>query len=168
MTRRALVALAILATIAAIAVALAPPDTRAPVTRAAILVLGTVAAWLLIRRTALVTRSTPERFEQEIRRPAAAAADVPSLRTIDTTLRMATASAFGVEFMLKPLLRELVEWQLMRNRGIDLTVSPGLAREAMGEPLWRLIHVEDPTREHGAPGVPLGEVQASLGELERI
>ena len=113
-------------------------------------------------------RSTPEQFEQELRRPVAAAPEVPSLKSIDTTLRMAAASAFGVEFMLKPLVRELVAWRLAREQSIDLASEPEAARDAMGEPLWRLIHVEDPSRDLGAPGLPRAELEAAIDDLERI
>jgi hypothetical protein len=167
-TRNLVISLALLGAAAALAVVLAPPDARAPVTRAAILVVGAAGAWLLIRRTGAVTRSTAERFDLELQRPVATPSDVPSLRTIETTLRMATANAFGVEFMLKPLLRDLVEWRLARNRSIDLRTAPDLAREAMGEDLWRLLHVHDPNREHDAPGVTLDRLQASIERLESI
>jgi hypothetical protein len=81
---------------------------------------------------------------------------------------MAAASAFGVEFMLKPLLRELVAWRLARERNIELATAPEAARDAIGEPLWRLIHVEDPTRDHSAPGITLAELDAAIDRLERI
>lgn len=168
MTRRIITALGVLAIVAAIAVVLSPPQAQASVVRVAILVLGAVGAWLLLGRASPVTRSTPERFEQELRRPVASSSEVPSLRNVDTTLRMATASAFGVEFMLKPLFRELVAWRLARERNIDLAAAPAAAREAMGEQLWRLIHVEDPSRDHSAPGLPLADLDAAIDRLERI
>lgn len=168
MTRRVVAAACVLAAVTGIAILLAPADARPSVVRVAILGVGTVAAWLLLARASVTTRSTPERFEEEIRRPMIGATDVPSLRSIDTSLRMATASAFGVEFMLKPMLRELVAWRLARERNIDLAAEPGAAREAMGEPLWRVIHVEDPTRDHSAPGMRLVEIEAAIEHLERI
>lgn len=168
MTRRILAALGGVAVVAAIAIVLAPPDARASVIRVAILAVGTVAAWLFLGRASVTTRSTPERFEAELRRPVDAATEVSSLRSIDTTVRMATASAFGVEFMLKPLLRELVAWRLARERNVDLAASPDAARAVMGERLWGVLHVEDPRRDHGAPGMRLTEVQACIDDLERI
>ena len=168
MTRRIVTAVSVVAVVVGIAIVLAPPDSRPSVIRVGLLTLGTAAAWLLLARASVTTRSTREHFEEELRRPPASAADVPSLRSIDTSLRMATASAFGVEFMLKPLLRELVTWRLARERSIDLAKSPAAAREVVGDSLWRLIHVEDPSRDHKAPGVRLTEVEAALDDLERI
>jgi hypothetical protein len=167
-TRRIVTAAAVVTVVVGIAILLAPPDARPSVLRVAILALGTAAAWLLLGRASVVTRSSPERFEQELRRPAPATTEVPTLKSIDTTLRMSTASAFGVEFMLKPLLRELVAWRLTRERNVDLARDPAAARAIMGEPLWRLLHVEDPLRDHRAPGIRLPEVEAAIDDLERI
>jgi hypothetical protein len=138
------------------------------VSRLAILAVGILPASWLVRRFASATRSTPERFEAELRKPVANSADIPGLRAVDHTLRMALGSSFGVEFMLKPLLRELASWRLMRNRGIDIDVTPELARQLVGEPLWSLIEPGEPVRDYSAPGIPLADVRTSIEQLERI
>ena len=167
MTRTALVAIAI-AALAALAIALVAAETRPAVSRLAILAIGIVPAVWLWRRFAPLTRSTPERFEVDLQQPVAVAADIPGLRALDNTLRMALGSSFGVEFLLKPLLRELAGWRLMRHHGIDLMTTPDLARHAVGEPLRSLIEPAEPRRTYSAPGLSLAEIQASLEELERI
>jgi hypothetical protein len=154
--------------VAALAVALAPANLRPSVTRVAILAIAILAAWWLIRRFLEVTRSTPERFEAELRPPAAISADIPGLRAVEHTLRMALGSSFGVEFMLKPLLRELARWRLLRNRGIDIDATPELARQAVGEPLWSLVEPGEPRRDYDAPGISLADIRTSLEQLERI
>ncbi len=149
-------------------VAVSPPDARAAATRIAILAVGIVAAWRFLRTSSAVTRSTPERFESELPAPVAPPSDVRSLRTIDQNLRMSTGTAFGLEFMLKPLIRELARDRLMRNRRIDMDATPELARRTAGEPLWRLIRVADAPPKYGSPGVPLVELEAAIDHLERI
>ena len=159
---------AVVVAVAALAIALAPADLRPSVSRLAILAIGILPAWWLVRRFVSVTRSTAERFEAERRQPIAISADIPALRAVDHTLRMALGSSFGVEFMLKPLLRELASWRLMRNRGIDMAAAPELARELVGEPLWSLIEPGEPVRDYRAPGISLADVRTSLEQLERI
>lgn len=164
---RASVLRGVLAAFAVAAIAFAPPDAQPGATRLAILALGIVAAWPLARRSAAVTRSTPERFETELRQPAAVATEIASLRAVDNTVRLGSASAFGLELRLKPLLRELARWRLLQNRGVDLDASPEAARRIMGEPLWRLTQAGHLER-YGAPGVPIAELQTSVDQLERI
>ena len=168
MTRKTAVAAAVVTALAALAIPLSPADTRPTVTRLAILAIGIVLASSLLRRFASLTKSTAERFEVDRRQPVAIAADIPGLRAVDNTLRMALGSSFGVEFQLKPLLRELASWRLMRNRGIDMAATPELARRTVGEPLWSLIEPGEPRRDYRAPGLSLAEIQASLEQLERI
>jgi hypothetical protein len=138
------------------------------VSRLAILAIGILPAWWLVRRFASATRSTPEHFEAELRQPIAISADIPGLRAVDHTLRMALGSSFGVEFMLKPLLRELATWRLLRNRGIDIDATPDVARNLVGEPLWSLIEPGEPVRDYSAPGIPLADVRTSIEQLERV
>jgi hypothetical protein len=165
---KSLVALAIVVVLAALAIALAPADLRPSVTRLALLALGILPAWWLVRRFLSITRSTAERFEADARPPVAIAADIPGLRGVDHTLRMALGSSFGVEFMLKPLLRELATWRLLRNRGIDIDAAPERARQLIDEPLWSLIQPGEPAREYSSPGIPLADLRTSIEQLERL
>jgi hypothetical protein len=165
---RSLAAVAIVVALAALAIALAPAHLRPSVTRLGILAIGILPAWWLIRRFRSATRSTPERFEAEVRSPVAIAADIPGLRTVNHIVRMALGSSFGVEFMLRPLFRELAGWRLRRHRGIDLDAAPEQAHQLVGEPLWSLIQPGEPERDYSAPGIPLADVRTSLDQLERI
>lgn len=165
---RALLAYAVLAAVAGLAIALAPADARPSVTRLAFLTIGVAAAWPLLRRSATVTSSTPERFEAELRQPEVVPDEIAGLRSADLVVRMATGSSFGVEFMLKPLLRDLARWRLMRSRGIDMDATPDLARQTVGEELWSKIQPGEPRPVFGARGIALTEIQQSLDQLERI
>ena len=53
---------------AAVAVAAAPPDVRESAARAAFVVAGIAASWLLLRRASPTTRSAPELFDLEVTR----------------------------------------------------------------------------------------------------
>jgi hypothetical protein len=163
-----LVAVAVVVALAALAIAIAPADLQPSVSRLAILAIGILPAWWLVRRVVSVTRSTPERFEGELRQSVAIAADIPALRAIDHTMRMALGSSFGVEFMLRPLLRELASWRLARHRGIDIDATPEVARRLVGEPLGSLIQAGEPVRDYSAPGISLADIRTSLEQLERI
>lgn len=168
MTRTTVVAVAVGTGLAALAISLAAAEQRAALSRVVILAIGVIPAAWLLRRFAPLIRSTPERFEADLRQPFAASADIAGLRALDNTLRLALGSSFGVEFLLKPLLRELAGWRLMRNRGIDLAATPDLAQQAVGEPLRSLIGPGEPRRDYSAPGMSLLEIQAGIEELERI
>ena len=160
--------LAALGVIAALAIAISPTDAQPLVTRLVILVLGVVAVWKVLGRSAAVTASSPERFELDLRQPLVPATEIAGLRSVETDLRMSTASAFGLEFRLKPLLRDLASWRLSRNHGIDLATAPDAARRVLGEPLCDLILPADAFPEFRLPGAPLDDVQAGLDRLERI
>lgn len=157
------------AALAMLAVAIAPPGAQLTVMRIAALAFGIVAAWRLARASGPITRSTREQFGARLETQSPAGTDIPSLRAVDHALRMATARAFGVEFMLKPLLLDLARGRLMRQRNIDIDATPELARQAMGEALWLLTRpAPEPLAEYGAPGVALTQIDAAVRALEEI
>lgn len=159
---------AALVVVAALAIVLAPGDAQPFAARVAILALGIVAAWKVLGRSAAVTASSPEQFERDLRQPLVPATEIAGLRSIETDLRMSTASAFGLEFRLKPMLRDLATWRLARNHGVDLAAAPEAARHILGEPLWDLIRPADTFPEFRSAGAPIEDVQAGLDRLERI
>jgi hypothetical protein len=154
--------------IAILAVIAAPSESRAFATRLAILAVGIVAGWRVLGRATAVTASSPERFEDGLRQPRAAPFEIAGLRSVDTDVRMATANAFGVEYRLKPVLRELARWRLERNHGINLDREPDAARGVLGEPLWQLTQPVDVFSDFRAPGITLAAVQAAVDRLEQI
>jgi hypothetical protein len=157
-----------IAVIALLGVAALPPDARSAWSRLAILVIGLLVAWRVLRRAVMVTASSPERFEDALRTPPSTAFEIAGLRAIETDVRMSTANAFGVEMRLKPALRDLARWRLQRDHGVDLDRQPDVARRVLGEPLWRLVAPADAFPEFRAPGVPLQDVQAAVERLERV
>ena len=79
---------------------------------------------------------------------------------------MSTANAFGLEFRLKPVLRDLARWRLQREHGIDLDRQPEAARRVLGESLWPLVQAAAAFPEFRDPGIPLADVQAGIERLE--
>lgn len=154
--------------LALLAIELAPPESRAFVTRLAILSIGLVAARRVLRQAAAVTVSSPEHFDDALRQPPVKPFEIPGLWAVETDVRMATTNAFGVELRLKPVLRELARWRLLHNHGINLDREPDRARQVLGEPLWRMVASSDAFPEFRAPGISLAEVQAGIDKLERI
>jgi hypothetical protein len=157
-----------LAVVAFLVIAGLPPDSQSFASRLAILVFGLLAGWRILGRAAAVTASSPERFEDALRRPSTAGFEIAGLRAIETDVRMATANAFGVELRLKPVLRELARWRLQRDHGVDLDRQPDIARGVLGEPLWRLVAPREAFPEFRAPGVALADIQAGIDRLERL
>ena len=153
---------------ALVAIVAAPPDVRDTAARAAFVVAGIAASWLLLRRAAPATRSAPELFDLELTRPSPDRSELSGLRALDTAVRMAAANAFGVEVMLKPRLREIAGWRLMREHGVDIERTPETARRLLGEPLWRLTEPTPVRPDISAPGVPLAELRAAIADLERV
>ena len=163
---RFLVAVVVL--FAAVIVALVPPDARVAILRIGVLVVGTTIAALYLRRSAPVTRSTPERFEAELDSAVGTPPGVPGIRAVEMAVRLSTASAQDFEVRLKPMLRDLAGWRLLGNRGVDLDAKPEAARRILGEPLARLVDVAAAPAPFGARGVPLNEIDAGLDQLEQI
>lgn len=157
-----------LASIVVLVLAFAPPDAQASAARLAIVVAGALAAWRVLGRTAPVTASSPEQFELDLRMPRAAPVEIAGLRSIETDLRMSEASAFGLEFRLKPLLRELATWRLMRNHGVDMVAAPDAARDILGDRLFELTRAAGELPEFRDPGIPLADVQAGVERLEGV
>jgi hypothetical protein len=151
-----------------LAIAVAPPDARESTARVVLIAAGVLGAWLVLGRSAAVTASTPERFEAGLSRQPDATAEISSLRAVETDLRMSAASAFGLEYRLKPHLRELAAWRLLRNHGVDMDRSPEAARRLVGDELWQLMRPSDEPPEFREPGAGLAEVRAGIDRLERI
>lgn len=160
--------LAGIAVVAALAIASAPAESQGPAMRVAIVAAGVLAAWRVLGRSAAVTASSPERFETALLEPVVAPTEISGLRSVETDLRMSSANAFGLEFRLKPLLRDLARWRLARNHAVDLDAAPDAARRILGEPLWRLTLAAEERPDFRAPGSALADVRAAIDRLERI
>jgi hypothetical protein len=157
-----------MAVIALLAIAIVPDEARAFATRLAVFVIGLGAGWRALGRAAAITASSPEHFEDALRRPVPTRFEIPGLRAVETDVRMSTANAFGVERRLKPVLRELAAWRLRRNHGIDLDRDPEAARAVLGDRLWPLVKASDAFPEYRDPGMPLADVQAGVDRLEQV
>lgn len=167
-SRTALVLLAVLGVAAVVVAAQLPPDARVAMARIVIVALGIALATAYLRRSRSVTQSTPERFELELAEPRLTQPVIAGLRAVEMTLRLSSASALDFEVRLRPLLRDLVRWRLLTNRGVDMDRKPDAARRILGEPLASFV--EDPKEPppFGSPGVPLAQLDAGLDQLEKI
>jgi hypothetical protein len=144
-----------------------PADGQAALVRIVVVVGGLALAALSMRRTRFATLSTSERFELELRRPVEARPVITSLRAVEMTVRLSTASALDFDVRLRPVLRDLARWRLLTNRGLDLDAKPDAARRVLGEPLASLVGDGQPPA-FGAPGVSLADIDAGLDQLEQI
>jgi len=96
-------------------------------------------------------------------------ADFPAYRRIEDTLFWAPVSARHFDHAVRPLLSRLLATVLAERHGVDMTVDPAAAQDAIGTDLWPLVDparpVSDDTR---APGVPLPVVARFLARLEAL
>lgn len=96
-------------------------------------------------------------------------ADFPAYRRIEDTLFWAPVSARHFDHAVRPLLSRLLAAVLAERHGVDMTVDPAAAQDAIGADLWPLVDparpVSDDTR---APGVPLPVVMRFLARLEML
>lgn len=81
---------------------------------------------------------------------------------LETRLVLSTKDARVFKTRVQPVLAEIVRHQLRRHRGIDAERRPGLAREAAGEPLWRLVTEE----RHEPPTAQ--ELVNAVDQIERL
>jgi hypothetical protein len=167
-SRLARVLVVVVGLFALLIVALVPPDARVTMIRIAVLVVGIMIAALYLRRSGPVTRSTPERFEDELRRAVEEPPLVPGVRAAEMAVRLSTASGQDFDVRMKPMLRDLAAWRLLGNRGVDIDARPEAAGKLLGEPLARLIDNAAEPPPFGAPGVALTDINAALDQLERI
>ena len=96
-------------------------------------------------------------------------AEFPAYRRIEDTLFWAPVSARHFDHAVRPLLSRLLAAVLAERHGVDMTVDPAAAQDAIGADLWPLVDparpVSDDTR---AAGVPLPVVIRFLARLEAL
>jgi hypothetical protein len=133
---------------------------------AAFAVVVAITVGMLLRRAG--TRSST--LADLLRRPADDAADErpADLVELDRVLRLATMTAGGVHYRLRPLLRELADHRL-RARGIRLDVDVDAARSALGPDVWELVRPERPAPDDRlAGGAAPSELERAVAALETL
>jgi hypothetical protein len=149
-------------------VAIAAPDVRETVIRVELTVAGGVIAWIALGRVRSIAAAPSSIFLAPADPGPQATPEIGSLLAVDTDVRMAAASRFGVETRLKPTLRSLAAARLARSRGIDLDSAPVSARRLIGDDLWDLIAAAPAAVDDRAPGVPLRQIERAVAELEAL
>jgi hypothetical protein len=161
--------LAVAATLALLAVAELRPDRRPVAVAAWLLLLGALAARLLLRWLLLAyPRPGPSPFDAALAARPAAARPPAELDRIARLLALSSASAVHAHTRLRPELRRVAADRLSWSRGIELD-DPGAARAALGEAAWALVRPDPgelPDRE--APGTPPAALEAAVAALERV
>ena len=137
-----LCALAMLATLALAVGAVAAPGSR---TLALEVYLFVVTGLTLLGLLVAVTTAVPPRAAQRPHRRQLEATTLPQLDSITQAVSFAQASAAGLHYRLRPILREVAAARLAR-RGVALDREPQRARALLGEPAWELVR---PDREPG-------------------
>jgi hypothetical protein len=81
---------------------------------------------------------------------------------LETRLVLSTKDARVFRTRVQPALVEILRHQLRRHHGIDAQQRPDLAKEAAGEPLWRLV-----TQERDEP-VTHDDLVEAVSQIERL
>jgi hypothetical protein len=162
--------LAVAATLALVAVVELRPDRRPLAVAAWLLLLGALAARLLLRWLLLAyPRPEPSPFDAALATRPARPRPPAELERLARLLALSSASAVYAHTRLRPELRRVAADRLSWSRGIELDADPAAARAALGEAAWPLVRPDPgnlPDRE--APGVPPAALDAAVAGLERV
>jgi hypothetical protein len=164
------VLLAVLATVAVVAVAQLAPTRRPLVVAVYLLVLGGLAvdvlvAWL--RHT--YPPPPPSPFDAALAARPAPPRPPAELDRLARLLALSSASALHAHTRLRAELRPVAADRLRWSLAVDLDADPAAARAALGEAGWALLARNQrdlPDRE--APGLPPAALAELIGNLERI
>jgi hypothetical protein len=157
-------------------VAVLQPGDTALAIDAYLLFLGALAVSVLARVTResvgtadseLERRVRPRRFNRFHRSPERT--QLPELARVERELSLASVGAFDVHVRLRPTLREVAEYRLLRSYGVGLDEQPRRARELLGDEVWEIVRAyrELPSDRH-APGLSRGELERIVATLERL
>jgi hypothetical protein len=163
-------ALAVLATIALVAVAQLRPDRRPLAVAAWLLLLGALAVRLLLGWLLLAyPRPRPSPFDAALATRPPPPTPPAELGRLARLLALSSASALHAHTRLRPELRQVAADRLSWSLGVELDADPVAARAAVGEAAWPLVRPDPgqpPDRE--AAGVPPAVLDAAVAALERV
>jgi hypothetical protein len=114
-------------------------------------------------------RRNASRFEQALRAREERPLRPPELVRTERELTLAVATAGHAHRRLVPLLREAAAARLYARHGVELARRPQRAHELLGDELWELVRPDRPEPvDRNGPGIPLAEIAAAIGRLERV
>jgi hypothetical protein len=104
-------------------------------------------------------------FERALAREPAAPNRPPDLVRVEREITLGVSTAGHLHLRLLPLLREAAAARL----GYDLALRPALARERLGDDVWRLLRPDRPEPDdRHAPGAPVAEIRRVVDRLETL
>jgi hypothetical protein len=93
---------------------------------------------------------------------------IESLERAETLVAVAVASAGDVQWLLRPVLREVAETAL-HGRGIDLDADADPARALLGDEVWEIVRADRPRPDDAlAPGIAADALDRVLARLEDL
>jgi hypothetical protein len=165
---------AALGTGALVAVALWLPRDLAVASLVYVIVLGILAARLLVRAVVSTTSTTltagPRPFDLAFRkRPARATDTLADPRQIAFELRSSLDVPSTLHFRLRPRLRAIAEDRLAAEHGLSLDLDPDASRRLLGDEAWELLREDrkPPTRRQGG-AISQAEVERIVSAIERL
>jgi hypothetical protein len=164
------VLVAMIATLALVALVQLTPAQRPLVLGVYLMVLGAVAVHLLVTWLRLTYPAPPaSAFDAALAARPAPPRPPAELDRLARLLSLSSASALHAHTRLRSELRPVAADRLRWSLAVDLDRDPDAARAALGEPGWELLARDQrdlPNRE--APGLPLAALAELIANLERI
>jgi len=123
---------------------------------------GTLVALVVATRG---EKARPSSFERALRPAPPPQPNRPlELDRLERDVTLGVSGAFHLRHKLLPQLREIAAQRLADRRGAALTET------AVGADAWDLLRPEGPDgyRDRHGRGIPIAELEALTGELERI
>ncbi|MBO0687775.1 MAG: hypothetical protein J2P45_31890 [Candidatus Dormibacteraeota bacterium] len=158
-----------LATLGAIALAVAAPGRSSIVLHWYAVVLAGSGAWFLLRLLAVALPGHHPSVFEAIKEPRQTPADpLPELEHEERTVSFSSWLASDFHFRLRPLLREIAGDRLAVRRAVDLAREPEAARRLLGQPAWAAVQQVPEPRDRYAKGPSLAEIGEILSALEAL
>jgi hypothetical protein len=134
-----------------------------------ILLLTTIALYVIVRDRRDGTSRQASRFEGALRRPKRPRTEPAQLLRMDRELGLGVSSAWHAENRLLPRLRAVAAARLVSRHGIELDRRPDAARALLGDDIWELLRPNRPVPEdQNGPGVAHDRVVAVIERLETL
>ena len=141
------------------------PVATSTLVAAYVLVLGAIGVASLTRIIAGEPDLRASAFERALSRGPATPNRPPELVRVEREITLGISTAGHLHLRLLPLLREAAAARL----GYDLELRPALARERLGDDVWKLLRPDRPEPDdRHAPGAPVSEIRRVVDRLETL
>jgi hypothetical protein len=141
------------------------PIATSTLVAAYVLVLAAIGVASLTRVLAGEPDLRASAFERELSLEPVTPNRPPDLVRVEREITLGISTAGHLHLRLLPLLREAAAARL----GYELDLRPALARQRLGDDLWKLLRPDRPEPEdRHAPGASVAEIRRVVDRLETL